>query len=164
MVTWSVTKLLTINNVVTQKISTMRPLNTLFSWYIVGGDSGYGLSQWETPLHCNGVSHWQSPKPEWSLYCYMLALHLVWYRHCEILHGSIHLEYCCGAHDQSSGPRFKIKTVFLGIGIPFMKFRRSSDNGNLYTGKTASLLRRPPERVLNSTGIGQSREIARSSQ
>ena len=29
--------------------------------------SGYGLSQWETMLHCNIVSHWPSPNLEWSL-------------------------------------------------------------------------------------------------
>ena len=29
--------------------------------------SGYGLSQWETTLHCNVVSHWQSPFPDWCL-------------------------------------------------------------------------------------------------
>ena len=27
----------------------------------------YGLIQWETTLHCNVVSHWLSPYPEWSL-------------------------------------------------------------------------------------------------
>ena len=27
---------------------------------------GYGLSQWETTLHCNVVSHWLSPYPEWA--------------------------------------------------------------------------------------------------
>ena len=31
------------------------------------GHSGYGLSQWETTLHCNVVSHWLSQYPEWSL-------------------------------------------------------------------------------------------------
>ena len=25
---------------------------------------GYGLSQWETSLHCNVVSHWRSPYPD----------------------------------------------------------------------------------------------------
>ena len=29
--------------------------------------SGFELSQWETTLHCNVVSHWLSPYPEWSL-------------------------------------------------------------------------------------------------
>ena len=29
--------------------------------------SGYGLSQWETTLHCNVVSHWLSPYSELSL-------------------------------------------------------------------------------------------------
>ena len=29
--------------------------------------SGYGLSKWETTLHCNVVSHWLSPHPEWSI-------------------------------------------------------------------------------------------------
>ena len=28
--------------------------------------SGYGLSQWETTLHCNVVSLWLSPYPEWT--------------------------------------------------------------------------------------------------
>ena len=27
--------------------------------------SRYGLSQWETTLHCNGVSHWLSPYKDW---------------------------------------------------------------------------------------------------
>ena len=31
------------------------------------GHSGYGLSQWETTLQCNVVSHWLSPYAEWSL-------------------------------------------------------------------------------------------------
>ena len=31
------------------------------------GYCGYGLSQWETTLHCNVVSHWLSPNPEWFL-------------------------------------------------------------------------------------------------
>ena len=37
-------------------------------WHRVHRDhSGYGLSQWETTLYCNVVSHWLSPYPEWSL-------------------------------------------------------------------------------------------------
>ena len=32
------------------------------TWHRV---SGYGLSQWETTLHCNVVSYWLSPYPEW---------------------------------------------------------------------------------------------------
>ena len=31
------------------------------------GFSGYGLSQWETTLHCNVISHWLSPYTDWSL-------------------------------------------------------------------------------------------------
>ena len=27
----------------------------------------YGISQWETTLQCNVVSHWLSPYPNWSL-------------------------------------------------------------------------------------------------
>ena len=35
-----------------------------------GGQSRYGLIQWETTLHCNVVSHWRSPYPEWSqIFC-----------------------------------------------------------------------------------------------
>ena len=30
-------------------------------------NSGYGLSQWETTLHSNAISHWLSPSPEWSM-------------------------------------------------------------------------------------------------
>ena len=43
-------------------------------WYLLCDDwwgrdrCGYGLSQWKTPLHCNGVSHWLHPYPEWSLW------------------------------------------------------------------------------------------------
>ena len=29
--------------------------------------SGYGLSRWEATLHCNMVSHWLRPYPEWYL-------------------------------------------------------------------------------------------------
>ena len=29
---------------------------------------GYGLSQWETMLHCDSISYWLRPYPEWSLY------------------------------------------------------------------------------------------------
>ena len=34
----------------------------------------YGLSQWETTLQCNVVSHWLSPCPEWSLHIITPAL------------------------------------------------------------------------------------------
>ena len=37
-------------------------------WYaeMVSRDhSGYGLSQWETLLQCNIISHWLSPYPKW---------------------------------------------------------------------------------------------------
>ena len=30
--------------------------------------SRYGLNQWGATLHCNVVSHWLIPCPEWSLY------------------------------------------------------------------------------------------------
>ena len=33
--------------------------------FFIKAVSGYGLSQWETTLHCNVVSHWQSPFPGW---------------------------------------------------------------------------------------------------
>ena len=37
---------------------------------------GYGLSPSETTLHCNVVSHWLSPYPQWSLsYSGVLLLH-----------------------------------------------------------------------------------------
>ena len=29
--------------------------------------AGIGLSHWKTTLHCNGVSYWLNPYPEWSL-------------------------------------------------------------------------------------------------
>ena len=29
--------------------------------------SGYGIDQWETLLQCNGICHWLSAYPEWSL-------------------------------------------------------------------------------------------------
>ena len=38
-----------------------------------GDHSGYGLSQWETTLHYNVVSHWLSPYPEWSLRCWKVT-------------------------------------------------------------------------------------------
>ena len=34
---------------------------------IIRDHSEYGLSQWETTLHCNVVCHWLSPYKEWSL-------------------------------------------------------------------------------------------------
>ena len=34
---------------------------------VIRDQSGYGLSQWETMLHCNSASQWLSPHPEWSL-------------------------------------------------------------------------------------------------
>ena len=46
----------------------------LAHWFALRDHSGYGLSQWETTLHCNIVSHWLSPYPEWSL---ALEVHLV---------------------------------------------------------------------------------------
>ena len=35
-------------------------------WNIECRYYGYGLSQWETTLHCNVISHWLSPYREWS--------------------------------------------------------------------------------------------------
>ena len=32
--------------------------------------TGDGFGQWETTLQCNGVAHWPSQCPEWSLYGY----------------------------------------------------------------------------------------------
>ena len=40
---------------------------TAVSRNLIRDHSGYGLSQWETMLQCNIVSHWLSPYPEWSL-------------------------------------------------------------------------------------------------
>ena len=40
--------------------------NSIYTSLLYRGNSGYELSQWET-LHCNVVSHWLSPYPEWSL-------------------------------------------------------------------------------------------------
>ena len=37
--------------------------------------SGNGLSQWETMLHCNNISHWLTPLPEWSL-CIIEGMHI----------------------------------------------------------------------------------------
>ena len=50
--------------------------------------SGYGLSQWETTLHCN-VFYWLSPYPEWSLgmgsanerHSYIVTLSLIGWAH-----------------------------------------------------------------------------------
>ena len=39
-----------------------------FNQDMTQGHSVYGLSQWEATLHCNVVSHWLSPYPEWSLW------------------------------------------------------------------------------------------------
>ena len=36
--------------------------------------SWHGLSQWETTLRCNVLSHWLSPYPEWSLILYNQCL------------------------------------------------------------------------------------------
>ena len=35
---------------------------------MISGITGYGLSQWETTLHCNVVSHWLSPYQAWSIW------------------------------------------------------------------------------------------------
>ena len=35
--------------------------------FITRDHSGYGLSQWETTLHCNVASYWLCPYSEWSL-------------------------------------------------------------------------------------------------
>ena len=43
----------------------LHPWVTWTSATMVRDHSWYGLSQWETTLNCNGVSHW--PSPEWSL-------------------------------------------------------------------------------------------------
>ena len=54
-------------------IDTMQSLVYANGWKHYRDQSGYGLSQWETALHCNGVSHWLSPYPERPL------LHLLAY-------------------------------------------------------------------------------------
>ena len=41
--------------------------------------SGYGISQWETTLHNDVVSHWLSPYPQWSL-------ENLWKPGCSLLH------------------------------------------------------------------------------
>ena len=51
------------------KISKLLVFNSYTSTFvqIVREHPGYGLSQWETTLQCNVVSHWLSSYPEWSL-------------------------------------------------------------------------------------------------
>ena len=44
---------------------------------IIPAVTGYGLSQWETTLHCNVVSHWLSPYPNWFLSHALLFIHLM---------------------------------------------------------------------------------------
>ena len=39
---------------------------THFLFSCIREHSEYGLSQWEMTLHCNVISHWLSPYPEWS--------------------------------------------------------------------------------------------------
>ena len=43
-------------------------LNTAYKHYVSRprDKSGYGLSQWEMTSHCNIVSHWLSPSPEYE--------------------------------------------------------------------------------------------------
>ena len=38
------------------------------SFNISRGHCGYGLSQWQTTLHCNVGCHWLSQHKDWSLY------------------------------------------------------------------------------------------------
>ena len=42
-------------------------LNVLSIEQLHWDHSGYVVSQWETTLHCNVVSHWLNPYQEWSL-------------------------------------------------------------------------------------------------
>ena len=35
--------------------------------YVLKDHTEHGLNQWKTTLHCNIVSHWLSPCPEWFL-------------------------------------------------------------------------------------------------
>ena len=50
--------------------------------------SGWGISQWETTLHRNVVSHWLSPYPEWSLYIY-IYIYITW------IHNELLKRKCC---------------------------------------------------------------------
>ena len=47
------------------KISFITPSVTLGDPH--GDYTGYGLSQWQTMLHCNAVSHWLSQCPNWFI-------------------------------------------------------------------------------------------------
>ena len=65
-------------------------------WRRLGWDyrnhSGYGLSQWETTLHCNVISHWLSSYPQWSLHwvCAKGMCCVLWLRKtCTVLHEDI---------------------------------------------------------------------------
>ena len=56
-------------------MSTNVSTKTFYGSHTAGGyqhsyrnHSGHALSQWETTLHCNAVSHWLSPCTEWSLF------------------------------------------------------------------------------------------------
>ena len=42
---------------------------------------GYGLSQWETMLLCNIVTHWLSPYPEWTLWIVNVCRNINMYFH-----------------------------------------------------------------------------------
>ena len=61
------------NSPVTGEFPTQKACNTenVSIWWHhdceIRDHSGCGLSQWETALHCNDVSHWLSPFSEWFL-------------------------------------------------------------------------------------------------
>ena len=54
-------------------IDKMYEVIMIISMHVIRNYSGYGLSQWETMLHCSNVSHWLSPYLGGSLVMYELV-------------------------------------------------------------------------------------------
>ena len=55
------------NNLWGSAMMNLVPWITIIQLYMCKDYSGYGISQWETMLHCNVVYHWLSPYQEWAL-------------------------------------------------------------------------------------------------
>ena len=105
-------------------------VNPLIPAYSIRDSSGYGLSQWETMLHCNIVSHWLSSYPEWSLQYWTKSLKTaqVQFQNCPQLKLCCHLNFNGLVQERRNSSALAME-LHLSWTNPLIYFLKNTHNG-----------------------------------
>ena len=92
--------------------------------------SGYGRSQWQMTSHCNVVSHWLSPYPDWSQRAYFIGIPVI---ALVFVYGSLAREFCHFDKTCMTGCTIKWPNVTkIQILSKWRHFRFYDDNVRFY--------------------------------